>query len=342
MTVRDIALKAGVHFTTVSRALSRHPSIPLQTCKRIRKIADKMGYVPDPMLSALNAYRVQQQAPTYHGNIAWVTNAATRDGWATLSETFRIYQVGARLRANELGYNLEEFWLREPGLTWKRSSDILAARNIRGLILPPQPHAKERVKLDWPRFAAVTFGFTLAWPILHTVSNNTFLSMQRAVRQARTLGYRRIGYVSNPPADRRVNHGWLGGYLALQHLWPQNEQVPVCASDCVTPEPVIDWVKRHRPDSIVCHDPHIYHFLKDAGFRIPEDFGYFSQTLAEHPPEIAGINEKAQEMGAAAINLLVGMMHRGEWGIPSSPLRLLNEGFWKDGPTMPRRNLGRG
>lgn len=44
ITMRDIAEKAGVSPSTVSLALSRHPRIPERTQKRIRDIAESMGY----------------------------------------------------------------------------------------------------------------------------------------------------------------------------------------------------------------------------------------------------------------------------------------------------------
>lgn len=340
ITVRDIAREAGVHFTTVSRALSGHPSIPPSTREKIRGLATRLGYVPDPMLSALTAYRSRIRAPAYHGNIAWVTNAYTREGWAAMSETFRLHQEGAQKRARELGYKLEEFWLREPGMSALRASNVLAARNIRGLILPPQPKPKARVKLDWPRFAAVAFGYTLAWPALHVVTNHTLLSMQTAVRRARALGYRRLGLVLTPAADERVNHGWLGGFLALQHAWPARERVPVFADEITKPKPLIRWARQHRPDAVICHDSHVLGLLQEGGLRVPEDAGYLSQSLANHPPHIAGIDENAREAGAAAVNLLVGMIHRSEWGIPALPQSVLIRGAWKDGGTLPRRTPG--
>ena len=57
VTQQDVALRAGVHRTAVSLALKKHPSIPAETRERIEAVAAEMGYVPDPMLSALAAYR---------------------------------------------------------------------------------------------------------------------------------------------------------------------------------------------------------------------------------------------------------------------------------------------
>ena len=49
ITRLDIAQKAGVSPSTVSRALAGHPAIPDSTKKRIERIADTLGYVPSQL-----------------------------------------------------------------------------------------------------------------------------------------------------------------------------------------------------------------------------------------------------------------------------------------------------
>ena len=56
-TIRDIARQAGVSKSTVARALSNAPRIAPETRLKIRTLAKKMGYRPDPVLSALAANR---------------------------------------------------------------------------------------------------------------------------------------------------------------------------------------------------------------------------------------------------------------------------------------------
>ncbi len=342
ITVRDIAKIAGVHFTTVSRALTRHPSIPVSTCARIRKIADELKYVPDPLLSALTAYRTRMATPSFHGNIAWITNDFTRHGWNNCG-TFDLYFKGATVRARELGYQLEEFWLREEGLTARRVVEILSARNIRGLILSPQPRSKMRIRLEWDRFTAVTFGFTLAWPNLHLVIANCFHSIQEVVRRLRSLGYRRLGLALSSTSDERVNHAWSGGFLSLQYKWPRGEKIPLYMPRTVTGHGFMKWVKSYRPDAVISQELGLLDVLHQNGYRVPGDIGFATQSLTsyEHTRQISGIDENASAAGAAAVNLLVGMMHRGEWGIPKLTQNILVTGTWHDGDTLMRQNISR-
>ncbi len=47
ITVKDVAKKAGVATSTVSRVINDHPSISETTKKKVRKIMDELGYVPN-------------------------------------------------------------------------------------------------------------------------------------------------------------------------------------------------------------------------------------------------------------------------------------------------------
>ena len=58
VTLAQIAKRAGVHISTVSRALALNSTgVGLGTATRIRAIAEEMGYHPDPAASALRTRR---------------------------------------------------------------------------------------------------------------------------------------------------------------------------------------------------------------------------------------------------------------------------------------------
>ncbi|MFY1066574.1 LacI family DNA-binding transcriptional regulator [Enterococcus sp. AD013-P3] len=47
ITVKDVAKKAGVATSTVSRVINDHPSISEETKRKVRKVMEEMGYVPN-------------------------------------------------------------------------------------------------------------------------------------------------------------------------------------------------------------------------------------------------------------------------------------------------------
>src|ERR1700722_8572577 len=89
VTIADIAVAAKVHPSTVSRALRNDLRLLPATLNRVQKIAKKLGYVPDPVLSSLIAYRLAARPTTDHGTLAWITGGPTPDWWTSIT----IYQL---------------------------------------------------------------------------------------------------------------------------------------------------------------------------------------------------------------------------------------------------------
>ena len=79
-TLRDIGLKTGFHYSTVSLALRDHPRISDSTKQIIRDAAKGLGYQPDAMLSSLCAYRLTKRPPKEQTVIA-LDNKPSHANW---------------------------------------------------------------------------------------------------------------------------------------------------------------------------------------------------------------------------------------------------------------------
>jgi LacI family transcriptional regulator len=332
VTLRDIARRAGCHFSTVSLALRNRPGLPAATCARVRRVAEEMGYRPDPLLAALAVYR-RNPAGKYRATLAWVTNFPTRAGWRE-EEIYREYFQGAREQAQALGFRLQEFWRREPGLTAERASRILAARGIEGLVIAPQPTPAETVTLEWERFSAVTIGYSVVAPALHMVGPNQYRCIKLAVEQLAARGYRRIGLVMRRASDQRVDHNWLAGYLVGQQGLARRDRLsPLFLPEWREAE-FAAWLARRRPDAIVSKCAEVGPALKKLGVRVPRELGLAMLTQVKPGRGLAGVNESPLDVGAAAVDYVAGMLQRNERGVPAVPRRVLIEGRWIDGATV--------
>jgi LacI family transcriptional regulator len=333
VTLRDIARRAGCHFSTVSLALRNRPGVPPATRDRLQRLARELGYRPDPLLSSLSSYRSTIDRGPYRASLAWVTNFPTRHGWRE-EEIFHEYFTGARDRAHALGFRLQEFWLREPRMTPARASQILAARGIEGLLIAPQPLPAQSVDLDWAQFSAVAIGYSVASPQLHTVAPNQYRCMLLALSELRKRSYRRIGLVILQASDDRVDHNWLAGYLVEQQDVASRDRVPALVLPHWDQERFSDWLQRTRPDAIVSKCAEAVPALKRLGYRLPQDLGVALLTRVKPSRGISGVSEVPLEVGAAAVEYLAGIIRHGERGTPSRPRRLLIEGVWFDGETV--------
>jgi hypothetical protein len=58
-------------------------------------------------------------------------------------------------------------------------------------------------------------------------------------------------------------------------------------------------------------------------------------SRVSRPPFIAGIEQDYPQLGAAAVDPVIGMLHRNELGPPPKPLTLLPDGTGIPGPPAP-------
>ncbi len=334
-TTRDIARHAGCHYSTVSLALRNHPSISPATRHRIQAAADALGYRPDPMLAALNAYRVGRRPVCERAVLAWITNHPTRDLWRENSCQC-LYFNGAESRAQERGYRLDHFWAGEPGMGGARLSDILVARGIRGVLLAPQHHPRE-IDLRWSEFSAVTIGRTRIAPRLHNVYHHAYRMMTQLLAETHARGYTRPALVGFREHDDRVDCNWSAAFLVHQQTLRRADRLPPLLVDAWDRRAFLDWVERRRPDVIISKLPEVVTALREAGHEVPGGIGVALHSLVRHGsdlPEASGMLKHPSQVGQMAVDLLVDMLHRDDRGVPALPQQLLLEGTWNEGSTL--------
>ena len=227
-------------------------------------------------------------------------------------------------------------------MTADRLCDILSYRKIEGLIVAPLPVAQGHLRLDWNRFSAVTFTYTMARPLLHRVVNHQFRSMRTAARQLRKLGYRRIGMAMPANISRRVDHQWVGSFLAERLRQEPKDWVPMCLLEDKewSEERFCRWFLAHEPDVIISQQENILGWLANLGRRVPEDVGFVHLNCPDTSGKFAGIYQNGPAMGAAAVDFLAGMIDRNEKGIPQLPHTILVEGTWVPGYTVGKHVRG--
>ncbi|HWL54244.1 MAG TPA: LacI family DNA-binding transcriptional regulator [Chthoniobacteraceae bacterium] len=333
-TQKDIAAIAGVNPATVSMALNNHPHIPERTRNRIRKIAEELNYCPDPMLSALAAYRKRSRPVSFHGTLAWVANA-TKNGWLQNPHFARYYE-GACQQAQRHGYRIEPFHLKEPGLSSRRLASIFHARSIRGLLFGPQPEPNAEIAFPFERFAAVAFGHGLARPLLHSVATAHFRATVQVIERLKALGYRRIAHTMTAFQDRKVGYHCLAGYLLEQFLSRDELIVPSVDLD-YDPPAFQRWFKKTKPDAIVTGNLRILPMLEKLGLRVPDDVGVACPCLPCGEGVLSGISEDAVNIGRVAVDTLVALLLSDECGVPAQPRKVLVEGSWIEGGTVVRQ-----
>ncbi|NDV63198.1 LacI family transcriptional regulator [Puniceicoccales bacterium CK1056] len=335
ITVRDIAKAAGVSHSTVSRALQGSPLVRKETRSKLVKLAEKMGYRPDPMLSALTAYRSRVQLRKQRDALAFVVGPYVVKGWEDIIQS-------AHERAERLGFDLQEYIWKDD-LSPTRQSEIIRSRGVKGIIVGPL--TKENHLIELPLrinyFSFVAIGRFISHPRINTVTPNHFGSVRQAMDVLRAKGYKRIGLALLERLNFHVDDRIRTAYLGYQSYLPDTECVPMChpsSEECETSQ-ILQWYEEERPDAILSYN-HIYDHLVEAGIRIPEDVAFASLNLnSENENRIAGTNVNDQMVGQVAVNLLNSQLLIGEIGEPEIRQTLIVDTFWEDGPTAPSLRL---
>jgi LacI family transcriptional regulator len=345
ITMAQVARRAGVHPSTVSLALSNHPSIPPATRERIRALAAEMGYQPDPALRALTIYRHAHMPRPDAPPLAYLTHWDTEWGWKQQRAHARFY-VGATTKAHELGYKLEHFWLGDSGLSHRRMSDIFSARGISGLIVASHlPENGRPLHLDWTKFSAVKIDYFPQEPVLHNVTNDQRAIMRMAVQRILAAGYHRIGLVMPRWWDEFGDLAWSAGFLAEQQWLPKKDQIPILyfaegsavrGETLVPAKPFADWIQRYQPEVLLSLSRFVGPRLKELGLLVPRDIA-FVEFYHESEGGVAGVRHNCERVGALAVETLVGQMQQHTVGVPELPITSLVEGTWVEGDTLPWR-----
>ncbi|MEZ5277454.1 MAG: LacI family DNA-binding transcriptional regulator [Opitutaceae bacterium] len=336
VTLADVARRAGVHPTTVSVALRDSPRIPEKTRVRLKLIAEEMGYVPDPGARALAGYRGNTNAPRSVIPIGYITNWHTRWGWKEVTAHPDFFE-GASQRAAELGLSIEHFWLREPGLTHGRLSQILDSRGITGIIIASHVREiDEELQFAWERFSAVKIDYFPHFPELAMVTSDQMNAVRIAVQRALAAGYRRIGFVMDDGYDITVDRLWSAGFVWEQQAIHPADRIP--AYMIPGNAPLNEWIREHRPDVIIGKAEWVLPTLNGMGLAVPRDMSFIDVFLEDATGELAGVRQNHCSVGAAAVDILSGLIRHNSRGIPEIPIRTLIEGTWVDGRSLPGRH----
>ena len=337
VSLRDIADELGISHVSVSLALRDSPRVSEKRKKEIREVAERLGYRPDPMLTALAAYRKQKGGVGIHSALAWINQWEDKDQLRRFKE-FDAYWNGAKDAAQHLGFHLEEFRVNED-LTGKRLSDILKARCIRGILLPPHSKGIHLEGFDWDYFSIVRFGFSVKQSRVHLVGSDMVGNALLAYQKMLDNGYTRIGMVTEKHFDQNIRHNVNAGFLAAQnqHLL-HSKQLPPLFFDVTKKDQhakqLLKWIQRYKPDSILTSEPKLKDLLIELGYRIPEDIAVAGTSILDAPYD-TGIDQNSYEIGRVAVSVLTGLIHENETGIPSTIRRTMIDGHWVQGKSLP-------
>src|SRR6266699_1710774 len=202
VSIYDIAKKAGVSPSTVSRALEDHPRIGATTRKRIQELAREMDYVPSTVAKSLAA------------NKTWTIGMVL----ATISDPFmgRVIE-GVEQAAIEAGFNVFISTSQNDRQREIAAIKMLQKRRVDGIIV-----IASHLFDQYPRFYGrskvpiVIINEQKPGETMHFVTVDDVQGAQLAVEHFIALGHCRIGFVGVTNRPQSNQYRFKGYQKALE------------------------------------------------------------------------------------------------------------------------------
>lgn len=298
VSIKDIARRANVSPSTVSRALHDHPRISVETKQYIQDLARSMGYVPSEAARSL----VNKRSATIGVAIAdfrdpFYTNFIPGVEEVTISSYHDLF-VASFAKDHQRERKLFEAFFE------KRVAGIIVAGSlVKDAYLSLENHSIPAVLVNCPSYP-------------YSVSVDQFWGAQKAINYLISLGHRQIAYVHQGlHSDTAIDR--LKGYRAAlhDHGFPIEENLILQGEGVMgSEEKAVSQLLTlsERPTAIFCFNDMtaigIMNTLQQRGFSIPQDFsvvGFDDLDIAAYcHPRLTTIQQPVYQLGYRATKML--------------------------------------
>jgi DNA-binding LacI/PurR family transcriptional regulator len=310
-TIKDVAKKAGVAHTTVSRALRGSPLISPATTDRIKQIASEMGYHPSAAARSLKTNRSQTLG---------VIVSAIDDPF--FSEILQ----GIDDVAQECGYSLFIAASQRSQLREQHIVCTMREQRVDGVILCSTPFSSEQSKqLRADEIPLVVINNQSAEDYRYSIYHDDLDGSRQVMRHLIELGHERIAYLGYPHSGRtnaQRLQGYRGEMAAAGLTALESYEVDAQTSDPSGGEVATNQILTlfPGPTAIFCYNDMLaiglLRGLQDAGLRIPEDIsvaGFDNITISAFTtPPLTTLDQPKRTIGAQAARLVLGLLEGAE------------------------------
>ena len=305
ISLKDLAVELGVSIATVSRALRNSPEIGQEMQRKVKELAKRLNYRPNPFAQSL-----RREAPKMIGVV--VPNLVTHYYAAVLD--------GIEDEARKAGYSVISANSHEDCADERQAIDNFLGMHVEGIIAclaqntTDYSHYEEIAEMGVP---LVFFGRTCLTDRFSSVTANGDEAAQQATQHLIDTGSRRIAFVGGPnhlDMVRRRKHGYLDA-LRDNHITIDRDLVACGKIDyqdgCVATSRLLDM--KDPPDAILAFNDILtfaaFTTIKERGLRIPEDVALIGFTDDAHAkyvtPRMSAIEDQSHLMGVTACDLLL-------------------------------------
>ncbi|SDD05328.1 transcriptional regulator, LacI family [Paenibacillus sp. UNCCL117] len=308
VTIIDVAKKAGVSPSTVSRVLSGHSRISPATVQKVKEIMEELGYHPNAMAKSLVSKTTQ--------TLGLLLPRSAEELF--LNQFFSEVVRGVISQATRSGYDL----MMTTGISEREEIEavtkLVRGRRVDGVILLYSRNSDPVIDfLKEQNFPFVLIGRSEDHPDILSVDNDNVQASYDVAKHLIAQGHRRIGFVSGPP-NLIVSRDRLAGYkkaiddagLEFHNEWIvegdflQESGYRAMSFFMALPD---------RPTALVVMDDlvafGVLHGLTELGYKVPRDLaviGFNNIPMSElSSPPISSVDIGIYQLGYTASQTLI-------------------------------------
>lgn len=336
-SLRALAKMAGVSLCTASRAMHEDPLVTPATRARIQAVAKKMGYRPSAAMARFLSTVRSAEGGKQRETLGFLWTDTPEQHVHAHEFAKRLYD-GAKARAAELNFSLDEFFWTGEAKGKRQLERVLRARGIRGLLVAGSvSRALVELDLDCSRLHVVAIGRGVSAPRFNRVVNDQFGITTLALRHLLALGYRRIGLIHDRDDDERSAHRISGAYIAgllAAGLKPLEIEA---LSGGVEVKGMQAWLKNNNPDCVLASVAGLFEAVRagaEAGGLPVPDFA--ALNLTPDDARTSGVYQRYESLAGAAVELLASALVHHTAGVPPVARQMTIAPEWRAGKTTRR------
>ena len=322
VTLKDIAIRAGVHPSTVSKILREKENIQISdvTRKKVQKIAQDLDYHPNQMAQA---FRLKK---TF--TIALIIPEISNSFFSGIARAIEEESYRA-------GYNLVVCNTNENSEKEEKYIKNFISRGIDGFIIAPAQKSESNIENLMKRkipFVLVDRSFSSLQT--NAVVSDNKISAYKSVKYLYELGHKRIGFIRGvnelPTIQLRLN-----GYLKAIGEFNLDKNPDLICGNGFTVESGIESTKKvlaleNPPTALIVSGNMLtigtIKAIMEKELSIPEDIsiiGYADDTWASCAiTPLTVISHQLDYIGKKSINLLLEQINSNDKDFPVSKVEI--------------------
>jgi LacI family transcriptional regulator len=323
-SIKLIAEHLGLSQMTVSRALRDVKSVGAEVREKVREMARSLGYQADARVSDVMSALRKSELPQYREKLAfvWTDMSSGQSGNVALNEA----REGARRRALELGYQLEDFPLNGLDVSGREFSEVLLSRGIRGVLIAP---GARPLRLEWWRFCCVLVGNSPGTEGLTCIEHDRYFGCVLAIRRLKRARCKRVGLVLSRTTDMGTSRLIQSAFINFHQLGAEEARKLLFISDRYQPKQLKNWIEKAKPEILLAQFEDTFPRKEQLLSHVSQGMELAALNWSAKDPEIAGVNQHYAHIGETAVSVLLERLQQGGlFGLDPTATSIKIPGSW--------------